>query len=166
MSRTVDLVADIGESFGSHRISDDERLLSTLTSANVPCGFHVGPPWTLAASDFACRTIGISIGAHPQFPGPRLLRSAGIGAIPRRTEHDVLYQIGALQTSAIVRETSVTHVSPRGRLGTLASTDRYCESAVVNAVEEHDADLPALTIPGELDREARARGLRVSNHSA
>ena len=39
---TVDLNADMGESFGSWKAGDDESLLGIVTSANVACGFHAG----------------------------------------------------------------------------------------------------------------------------
>ena len=39
---TVDLNADMGESFGSWKTGDDESLLGIVTSANVACGFHAG----------------------------------------------------------------------------------------------------------------------------
>src|SRR3546814_4511978 len=44
---TVDLNADVGESFGRWELGDDAALLPHLTSANVACGFHAGDPLTL-----------------------------------------------------------------------------------------------------------------------
>ena len=44
---TVDLNADLGEGFGQWRLTDDEALLDTVTSANVACGFHAGDPSTM-----------------------------------------------------------------------------------------------------------------------
>jgi len=38
----VDLNADLGESYGSWRMGDDDALLDVVTSANVACGFHAG----------------------------------------------------------------------------------------------------------------------------
>ena len=43
----IDLNADLGESFGTWRLGDDEALLTLITSANVACGFHAGDPLTL-----------------------------------------------------------------------------------------------------------------------
>ena len=47
--RSLDLNADVGESFGRWRLGDDEALLPHLTSANVACGFHAGDPLTLVS---------------------------------------------------------------------------------------------------------------------
>jgi UPF0271 protein len=43
----IDLNADLGEGFGRWRLTDDEALLSVVTSANVACGFHAGDPATM-----------------------------------------------------------------------------------------------------------------------
>jgi NAD(P)-dependent dehydrogenase (short-subunit alcohol dehydrogenase family) len=68
MGRTIDLIADVGENFGSYRTGDDERILSTATSANVACGFHAGDPRTMEQAVSTCAQRGVGIGAHPGFP--------------------------------------------------------------------------------------------------
>ena len=40
----VDLNADVGESFGAWSLGQDPALMSSITSANVACGFHAGDP--------------------------------------------------------------------------------------------------------------------------
>ena len=158
---TIDLVADIGESFGAHRLGDDERILRTLTSANIACGFHAGDPRTMAASVRSCLAQDVSIGAHPGFPD---LVGFGRRAMELSREEistDVIYQIGALQGFARAAGTSVTHVSPHGRLGSLVSTDRHYALGVADGVESLDPTLTVLTMPGELEQEARNRGMRV-----
>ena len=160
MVRSIDLVADIGESFGSHRLGDDARILRTLTSANIACGFHAGDPRTMAASVRACLDNDVSIGAHPAFPD---LVGFGRRAMELSREEirtDVLYQIGALAAFARVAGTSLTHVSPHGRLGSLVATDRHYALGVADAIEEY-GDLTVLTMSGELERVAKGRGLPV-----
>lgn len=158
---TIDLVADIGESFGSWRMGDDDRLLRTLTSANIACGFHAGDPRTMETAVRTCVERGVTIGAHPAFPD-----LVGFGRRAMEISHDelrtdVLYQIGALEAFARKEGTAVSHVSPHGRLGTLVSTDRDYARAVADAIEEYDADLTVLTLAGELEHEARDRGMPV-----
>ena len=41
---SVDLNADLGESFGAWQVGDDDSMLGLVTSANVACGFHAGDP--------------------------------------------------------------------------------------------------------------------------
>ncbi|MEC9310493.1 MAG: LamB/YcsF family protein, partial [Pseudomonadota bacterium] len=38
MSKTVDLNADMGESFGPWNMGDDQALLDVVSSANIACG--------------------------------------------------------------------------------------------------------------------------------
>jgi len=47
MPTSVDLNADLGESYGRWQLRDDEALLQVVTSANIACGFHAGDPTTL-----------------------------------------------------------------------------------------------------------------------
>ena len=47
---SVDLNADLGESFGTWQLGDDDAMLGLVTSANVACGFHAGDPTTLRHS--------------------------------------------------------------------------------------------------------------------
>ena len=39
---SVDLNADLGESFGAWTMGDDEAILGLVDSANIACGFHAG----------------------------------------------------------------------------------------------------------------------------
>ena len=42
MNRSVDLNADLGESWGAYTMGQDAEMLDIVTSANVACGFHGG----------------------------------------------------------------------------------------------------------------------------
>ena len=68
MTRTVDLNADMGESFGSWSLGDDTGLLDIVTSANIACGFHAGDPDVMAATMKNAVVKDVGIGAHPGFP--------------------------------------------------------------------------------------------------
>ena len=50
---SIDLNADMGESFGAWTMGDDAALMPWITSANVACGFHAGDPSTVAATTVA-----------------------------------------------------------------------------------------------------------------
>lgn len=158
---SIDLVADIGEGFGRYELGDDERLLGTLTSANIACGFHAGDPRTMDAAVRLCVERGVRIGAHPSFPD-----LVGFG---RRTMDltrddvctDVLYQVGALEAFARAHGTRVEHLSPHGRLGNLVVTESTYANGVVDAVEAFGGGLVILTQEGLLAAEARRRGVAV-----
>src|SRR5688572_27194390 len=112
MGRTVDLVADIGESFGSWQMGDDELLVATLTSANIACGFHAGDPRTMARSVALCLANDVAIGAHPSFPDLNGFGRRAMDLSREEISTDVIYQVGALQAFARAAGAEVTHVSP------------------------------------------------------
>lgn len=160
--RTVDLVADVGEGFGQHRVGDDERILRVLTSANVACGYHAGDPRTMAASVASCVENDVAVGAHPSFPDQVGFGRRAMDLSREEVRTDVLYQIGALDAFARAAGTPVRHVCPHGRLGSLVATDTKYANGVADAVEQYAADLVVYTLPGELEAEARCRGLSVA----
>jgi UPF0271 protein len=161
MTQLVDLVADLGEGFGSYRIGDDEALLDILTSANIACGFHAGDPRIMDATVAGCVLRGVAVGAHPSFPD--LIgfgrRSMDLTADEVRT--DVLYQIGALAAFTAAHGTRVAHVAPHGRLGNLVAVRADYAGAVADAVAAVDPSMIVLTQEGELADAANHRGLRV-----
>ena len=63
----VDLNADLGESFGTWRLGDDEAMLDIITSANVACGFHAGDALTLQRTCAAAADRGVVVGAQVSF---------------------------------------------------------------------------------------------------
>ena len=48
---TIDLNADVGESFGSWRLGSDEELMPLISSANIACGFHAGDPLVIRRAE-------------------------------------------------------------------------------------------------------------------
>lgn len=161
MGRTIDLAADVGENFGSYRMGDDERILSTVTSANVACGFHAGDPRTMEQAVTTCVRRGVGIGAHPGFPDLVGFGRRAIDMSEEEIRTDVLYQIGALHAFVRAAGAELAHVSPHGRLGNLVVSDELHARAVLDAVEAFDPGLIVVTYSGKLERLARERGMRV-----
>ena len=66
----IDLNADLGEGFGRWRLTDDEALLSVVTSANVACGFHASDPAIMHATVRLAKQHGVKVGdlTYPGFP--------------------------------------------------------------------------------------------------
>ena len=93
---TVDLNADLGESYGRWTLGDDEAMLEVVTSANVACGFHAGDPATLLETCRRAAAAGVVIGAQVGYPdlagfGRRFLDMSAADLTAA-----VVYQIGAL----------------------------------------------------------------------
>lgn len=161
MARTIDMVADVGEGYGSWRMGDDERILRTISSANIACGFHAGDPMEMERTVRACVTNGVAIGAHPSFPDRVGFGRRAMDMSRDELRTDVLYQIGALEVFARKEGSRLTHISPHGRLGTMVQTNREYARAIADAVQEHGGGLTILTLAGELDVEAQERGMPV-----
>jgi len=158
----VDLVADLGESFGSWKMGDDAALLDMLTSANIACGFHGGDPRVMdrTVADRVAR--GVGIGAHPSFPDLVGFGRRAMDLTEDEVRTDVLYQLGALSAFARSHGTKVTHLSPHGRLGNLVVTRPDYARAVADAGTAFDGELVIVAQEGEMARVARERGLRIA----
>ncbi|ROP43242.1 LamB/YcsF family protein [Pseudokineococcus lusitanus] len=145
---TVDLNADLGESFGRWVLGDDEALLPLVSSANVACGFHAGDPLTLRRTCEGAAAHGVAVGAQV---GYRDLAGFGrrfVDVDPDDLAADVLYQLGALDGLARAAGTRVTYLKPHGALYHAAARDDGQAGAVVAAVVAYDRSLPVLGLPG------------------
>jgi len=159
---TVDLMADLGESFGAYRMGDDAAMLDLVTSANVACGFHAGDPRVIDATVGECARRGVRVGAHPGFPDLVGFGRRTMDLTAHEVHTDVLYQLGAVDAFARAHGTRLRHVTPHGRLGNLAMSDAGYAEALVGAVDAFDPSLIVVTLPGVLARAARDAGLDVA----
>ncbi len=159
---TVDLNADLGESFGIWRLGDDEAMLDVVTSANVACGFHAGDAATLARTCCAAAERGVRIGAQVSYRDLAGFGRRFIDATPEDLKADVIYQIGALQALAHAAGSTVSYVKPHGALYNTIVTHRAQAHAVAEAVNAVDPGLPVLGLTGSaFFTEAEELGLRT-----
>jgi len=162
MTMRIDLNADLGESFGTWVLGDDEAMLDVVTSANVACGFHAGDATTIRRTVAAAAERGVVVGAQV---GYRDLAGFGRRRIDMDAADltaDVLYQLGALEAMCRVAGTRVAYVKPHGALYTTAAVDEVQAGAVVDAVAAYDPSLPLLGQPGSvLLQVASSAGLPV-----
>ena len=147
---TIDINADVGESYGAWSTGHDETLVPFLTSANLACGFHGGDPLTMRRTVELAARHGVHIGAHPSFPdlvgfGRRVLHAS-----PEEIEADVLYQIAALDGMVRARGLRLHHVKPHGALSWRMQDDAETARAVARAVSHYSADLPLVVLGGPL----------------
>lgn len=162
MTRTLDLNADLGESFGPWRMGQDEALLELVTSANIACGFHAGDPDIVAATVRLAAARGVAVGAHPGLPDRQGFGRRDMAVTPTEAYNLVLYQIGALHGFVRAAGIRLRHVKPHGALYNRAAADAALAQAVAEAVRAFD---PALSLVGPdasaLARAGAAAGLRV-----
>ena len=152
----IDLNGDVGESFGSYTMGDDEAMLRYVTSANVACGFHGGDPSVMRRTVGLAVAGGVAIGAHPGFAdlvgfGRREIQMEG-----REVEDVVTYQIGALAGVTASAEARLHHVKPHGALYNMAARDRDLADAVARAVVAVDSTLILFGLAGSCLIEAGA----------
>ncbi len=159
---SIDLNSDLGESFGTWKLGDDDALMSIVTSANIACGFHAGDPRTILETCRGAASKGVRIGAQV---GYRDLAGFGrrfIDIEPADLTAEVLYQMGALDGLSQAAGSAIAYVKPHGALYNAIFTHREQARAVVEAVRSYDPTLPVLGLPGSVFlEEARAAGLRT-----
>lgn len=162
MKACIDLVADLGEGFGCYNIVDDASMLELVSSANVACGFHAGDPRTMAKAVEAAVKNGVGIGAHPGFPDLVGFGRRDMNLTSWEITTDIIYQLGALDAFVKIYGGHLQHITPHGRLGNLADTDRRYAEAVIDAVLRFDPSLTIVVSEGELARLAKEHGLKVA----
>jgi UPF0271 protein len=141
---SIDLNADLGESFGRWRLGDDERMLPLVSSANVACGFHAGDPLTLVRTCRSAVAQGVAIGAQV---GYRDLAGFGrrfVDVAPDDLYADVLYQLAALDGIARTCGGAVGYLKPHGALYHAVVGHEGQAQAVVAAAADYGAGLPVL----------------------
>jgi len=158
----IDLNSDVGESFGNWTMGDDAAIFTSVSSANVACGFHAGDPSTIAQTCRDAVAAGVTIGAHV---GYRDLAGFGrrfLDCSPTELADDVLYQLGALSALAGAAGATIKYVKPHGALyNTIVHHEGHAQ-AVVDAVKAFGTDLPLLLLPGSVALvKAGAQGLRA-----
>ena len=133
MTLTVDLNADMGESYGPWTMGDDAALLQTITSANIACGFHAGDPDVMAATMAAAVKHGVGIGAHPGFADLQGFGRRKMHLSHAELSHLITYQLGAAQAMAARAGGRVRHLKLHGALANMAAEDidmaRACYAA-------------------------------------
>lgn len=159
----IDLNADIGESFSTHSTDDDERLLRTITSGSIACGFHSGDPDVMRHTVRMAVKAGVSIGAHPGFRDPAGFGRREMNIEAREIVNLVLYQIGALSAIAKAEGATIRHVKPHGALYNMSVRREDIAEAIAYATAVFDDELVLVGLPASALLAAGSRaGLRVA----
>ncbi|MFI6289696.1 LamB/YcsF family protein [Streptomyces sp. NPDC051018] len=157
---SIDLNADLGEGFGHWRLTDDEQLLSVVTSANVACGFHAGDAPTMRRVCRLAAERSVRIGAQVSYRDLAGFGRRPMDVPPDELAAEIAYQIGALEVFARAAGTRVSYVKPHGALYNRVVRDEEQAAAVVDGVLLSGERLPLLGLPGsELHTMAEKAGL-------
>ncbi|MDF3381986.1 MULTISPECIES: LamB/YcsF family protein [Sulfitobacter] len=158
---TVDLNADMGESFGPWKMGDDAALLRVVTSANIACGGHAGDADVMAATMRMAHENGVGIGAHPGF-----MDLAGFGrnrlSVPRGTlQNQIRYQVAASVGMARSVGAEVRHLKLHGALANMASEDEELARDLYEAALSVAPDLIVMVLAATAqERAVRSLGCK------
>ncbi len=152
MKKAIDLNCDMGESFGRYTLGLDAEVITSITSANVACGWHAGDPLVMDATVAMARESGVAVGAHPGYPDLLGFGRRNMDCSLEEIKAYVTYQLGALQAFCALQGMKLQHVKPHGSLY-LALLDREdLAMSVAEAVAGVDNDLICLTLAGAKNR--------------
>lgn len=161
--RTIDLNADVGESFGAWTMGRDAELIPLLTSVNIACGFHAGDPATIAATVALAKANGVAIGAHPGYPDLQGFGRRVMQASEEEVYQWVLYQAGAVRAFAQAAGERLHHVKAHGALYNQACIDLALSRGIVRAVKDLGDNVAITVLAGSLTEQvARDAGLTVA----
>ncbi|MEW9520225.1 LamB/YcsF family protein [Streptomyces tubercidicus] len=152
----IDLNADLAEGFGRWQLTDDEALLSVVTSANVACGFHAGDPATMRRVCELAAERGVVIGAQVSYRDLAGFGRRAMDVPPDELAAEITYQIGALEVFARAAGARVGYVKPHGALYNRCVHDEEQARAVVAGIHAAGGELPVLGLPGSRLHEAAA----------
>lgn len=159
-TRSVDINADLGESFGRWQLGADQVLMRAISSASVACGFHAGDPITMQATVLLAKRESVSIGAHPGLPDLLGFGRRNIDVAPADAAAYAVYQTGALAAFCRAAGVDLHHVKLHGALYMMALEDAALARAIAEAIAGI-GELPVYTLAGsEMWDAAAAAGLQ------
>jgi len=160
---SVDLNADLGESFGNYTIGNDSILMDWVTSANIACGFHAGDPVVIARTVRTAIKKGIAIGAHPGYPDMQGFGRRSMKMSPEEVYDYLLFQVGALKAIAESEGGKLSHVKAHGALYNDAVRDAGLAEAITGACKAIDSSLIIYGLPNsEIENQAIKKGMRFA----
>jgi UPF0271 protein len=159
----IDLNSDVGESFGSWRMGQDEEVIPHVSSVNVACGFHAGDPLVMTRTVEVARANGVAVGAHPGYADLAGFGRRDIDMLANELEAGILYQLGALAAIARAAGVELQHVKAHGALYNKAAADVRVATTLVGAVRRFSRELVFVGLAGSAMVAAAAdAGLRTA----
>lgn len=156
MTSSVDLNADMGESFGRWTLGEDAALLDVVTSANIACGFHAGDPDVMAATIRAAAARGVGIGAHPGFADLQGFGRRRMSLPDAALAHLVQYQLGAAQAMARACGAEVRHLKLHGALANMTSENKAMALTCFRAALAVAPEIIVMVLAGTAQQAAAA----------
>jgi len=154
MTRTVDLNADMGESFGPWVMGNDAALLKIVTSANIACGFHAGDPDVMTTTMRLAGENGVGVGAHPGFNDLQGFGRQRINLPSDTLANLVRYQLGAAQGMARALGVELRHLKLHGALANMAAEDQEMAKTCYRAALSVAPEITIMVLAGTSQQKA------------
>ncbi|SPF78135.1 LamB/YcsF family protein [Pseudoprimorskyibacter insulae] len=151
---TIDLNADLGESFGPWPMGRDADLLGIVTSANIACGMHAGDWDVMAKTIAAAAENGVGVGAHPGFPDLQGFGRRDMAMPVDSLRNLVCYQVGAARAMAEAAGAQLRHVKLHGAMANMASRDLAVARACLEGAKLAAPGVIAVVITGTCQQQA------------
>ncbi|ELT97408.1 hypothetical protein CAPTEDRAFT_138462, partial [Capitella teleta] len=143
--KAVKLNCDMGESFGSWQMGNDEVVMPWIDMANIACGFHASDPDIMSDTVKHAVGCGVTVGAHPGYNDKMGFGRRPIPHSSDNIKHLVAYQVGALDAICQQHGTRVKYIKPHGALYHEMMNNPDVFEAIVIAAANMDIK-PALMI--------------------
>lgn len=162
---TVDLNADLGESFGRYTIGNDAAIIPLISSANIACGFHAGDPNVILDTLHLIKKSGTTgFGAHPSYPDRQGFGRRFMDLTAKEVRALLLYQISSVDGMAKTLGLSLNHVKPHGALYNQTFIDYSLAQVIAETVKEYNPNLKLMGLANNnLVKAGKEAGLQVIN---
>ena len=162
---TIDLNADLGESYGNYTIGNDAEIIPLISSANVACGFHASDPAVMIETIKRIKESGSTgLGAHPGFPDLMGFGRRYMELSEKEVHAIMLYQLSALDGIARTYGLDMNHVKPHGALYNATFKNEDLAHVIAKAVKEFNPKLKLMGLANNnLVKAGKTLGLDVIN---
>lgn len=158
------LNCDLGESYGTWHLTDDEKIMPYIDMANIACGYHAGDPVVIQRAIAAANANNVLVGAHPSYPD---LQGFGRRSM-KMAESELVallhYQISALEGMAKCQDVELGYVKPHGALYNDMMAIESVFGAVLQAVSGFHKAIPLVVqaTPNWQQHQQQAKQLDVT----
>jgi 5-oxoprolinase (ATP-hydrolysing) subunit A len=160
-AKTVNLNADMGESYGRYVLGNDEALIPFVATIHVACGYHAADPGTMLRSVQLAKRFDVELGAHISYPDLMGFGRRRMGLSENEVFEISVYQVGALLGFCRAEGIALNHVKPHGQLYLTGVRDRATARGIVRAVKAVDPELILLMAGDIVADECADAGVRM-----
>lgn len=137
---------DMGESFGSWLMGDDEGIMPHIDMANIACGMHASDPSVMVKTVQMAKQYGVCIGAHPGYADLQGFGRRFIEMKADELQALLIYQLGALAGICRSEGGELSYVKPHGALYNAMMTSDDIFESLLQGLSKFDASLPLMVM--------------------